>query len=74
MQKLTLKRKASGLYSVLTPDGLCVGTVTPCDFDLDDDEFGRVARQHGRKNPSKPSGQELVRQVNSYVIRSRRAR
>lgn len=67
MQKLTLKRKASGLHSALTPDGECVGIVDLDDLDLNDDEFAQMVRHHAEKNRSKSAAEELIRQANAYA-------
>lgn len=70
MQKLTLKRRVSGIHAVHAPDGEPLGVLNLDDLDLDDGEFETVVRNHAAKKRSQAAGDELVRRVKDYAAGS----
>jgi len=70
MQKLTLKRRASGIHAVHAPDGEPLGVLNLDDLDLNDGEFETVVRNHAAKKRSQAAADELIRQVRDYAAKS----
>lgn len=72
MQKLTLKRRVSGIHGVHSPDGKLLGVVNLDDLDLDPEEFETVVQNHAAKKRSQAATDELVKTVKDLAATSGR--
>lgn len=67
MQKLTLKRRASGIHAVHAPDGEPLGVVNPADLDLDDDELSELLKRHAEKRAATGAAHDFIKRVREQM-------
>lgn len=67
MQKLTLKRRASGIHAVLAPDGEPLGVINPADLDLNDDELGELMNRHAQKRVAQGAVAEFLKRIREHM-------
>jgi hypothetical protein len=70
MQKLVLRRRASGIHAVHGPDGEPLGVVDPSDLQLDDDELHELLRTHGERAAAMGAVDEFIRRINEHMKKS----
>lgn len=63
MQKLTLKRRASGIHAVHAPDGEALGVIDPSDLQLNDDELSELLQKHVARRAAQGAAHEFIRRV-----------
>jgi hypothetical protein len=67
MQRLTLKRRASGIHAVHAPDGEALGVVNVGDLDLDDDELSTLMKKQADKKAAAGAVDEFLKKINDHV-------
>lgn len=70
MQKLTLKRRVSGIHAVESPDGETLGVIDPSDLDLDNDELEALLKKHAEKAAGKGAVREFMRRIDRHMART----
>lgn len=67
LQKLTLKRRASGIHGVHAPDDELLGVVDPSDLQLDDDELEALMQKHAERKMATGAVHEFLKRVNDRM-------
>jgi hypothetical protein len=67
MEKLTLRRRASGIHAVHGAEGEPLGVIDLGDLDLDDDELSALMQKHAQKRAAQGAADEFVRRINEHM-------
>ena len=70
MQKLTLKRRVSGIHAVHAPDGEPLGVVNPADLDLTDDELSELMQKHAEKRAAQGAAAEFIKKIEENMAKA----
>lgn len=70
MQRLTLKRRASGIHAVHAPDGEPLGVINPADLDLNDDELSELMQKHAQKRVAQGAVEQFLKKIDEQMSKT----